>query len=113
MSEQAFDVGSFSSQAVRIYLNRPGFDVLDRSVWEANEIFSFTEGIVDHLPGGGYFVEEQNSSVLWVIQDGLVRYKNVLVHPTTLATTIWPTGRVLCPRLILAVCGSRRSSACV
>ena len=68
MSEQAFEVGSFSSQAVRIYLNRPGFDVLDRSVWEANEIFSFTEGIVDHLPGGGYFVEEQNSSVLWVIQ---------------------------------------------
>jgi hypothetical protein len=78
MSEQAFEVGTFSSQAVRIYLNRPGFDVLDRSVWEANEIFSFTEGIVDHLPGGGYFVEEQNSSVLWVIKDGQVRYKNVL-----------------------------------
>ena len=83
MSDQAFDVGSFSSQAVRIYLNRPGFEVLDPSVWEANEIFSFTEGIVDHLPGGGYFVEEQNSSVLWVIKDGQVRYKNVLPshHP--------------------------------
>jgi len=38
---------------------------------------------VDALPGGGYFVEEQNSSVLWVIQDGVVRYKNVLSshHP--------------------------------
>ena len=58
-------------------------EVLDREVWEENDLYSFTEGIVDALPGGGYFVEEQNSSVLWVIQDGVVRYKNVLPshHP--------------------------------
>lgn len=78
MSDRAYEVGSFSSQVVRIHLNRPGFEVLDQDLWEAHEIYSFTEGEVDHLPGGGYFVEEQNSSVLWVIKEGQVRYKNVL-----------------------------------
>lgn len=78
LSEESFEVSSFSSQAVRIYLNKDKFEVLDRQVWEENDIYSFTEGIVDHLPGGGYFVEEQNSSVLWVIKDGEVLYKNVL-----------------------------------
>ena len=83
MSDRAYEVGSFSSQVVRIHLNRPGFEVLDQDLWEAHEIYSFTEGEVDHLPGGGYFVEEQNSSVLWVIKEGQVRYKNVLPshHP--------------------------------
>ena len=83
MSASSYEVGSYSSQAVRIYLNRPHMEVLDREVWEENDLYSFTEGIVDALPGGGYFVEEQNSSVLWVIQDGVVRYKNVLSshHP--------------------------------
>lgn len=78
MSDQAYEVDKFSSQGVRIYLNRPGFEILDQSIWEENNIYTFTEGIVDHIPSGGYFVEEQNSSILWVIKDGEVRYKGVL-----------------------------------
>ena len=34
--------------------------------------------LVEELADGGYFVEEQNSSVLWVLKDGEVLYKNIL-----------------------------------
>ncbi len=66
-------------------LNRPRLGrARSGAVWEANDLFSFHRGHRGRTSlGGGYFVEEQNSSVLWVIQDGLVRYKNVLSshHP--------------------------------
>ncbi len=54
------------------------FESIAPEIFAQNEIFSFTESLVDEIPGGGYFIEEQNSSVLWVIKDGEVQYKNIL-----------------------------------
>jgi hypothetical protein len=44
----------------------------------ANKIYTFTEGLSEKLFDGAYFVEEQNSGVLWVLKDDEVLYKNVL-----------------------------------
>jgi len=62
----------------RYYLQTGVFERIEQEVFEENQIFSFTESLVDELPNGGYFIEEQNSSVLWVVKDGEVLYKNIL-----------------------------------
>lgn len=62
----------------RYYLQTGTFERIEQPVFNENQIFSFTESLVDELPGGGYFIEEQNSSVLWVVRDGEVLYKNIL-----------------------------------
>jgi hypothetical protein len=62
----------------RYYLQTGTFERIEQPVFNENQIFSFTESLVDELPGGGYFIEEQNSSVLWVVKDGEVLYKNIL-----------------------------------
>lgn len=62
----------------RYYLQTGTFERVEQPVFNENQIFSFTESLVDELPGGGYFIEEQNSSVLWVVRDGEVLYKNIL-----------------------------------
>lgn len=72
------NIGVFTSQAVRCYMGTRRFEVLDRKLFEANDIYSFTEGEVERLSDGSLFVEEQNSSVYWIIKDGQVVYKNIL-----------------------------------
>lgn len=62
----------------RYYLKTGKFEHVEQPVFNENQIFSFTESLMDELPGGGYFIEEQNSSVLWVVKDGEVLYKNIL-----------------------------------
>jgi len=62
----------------RYYLQTGKFEHVEQPVFNENQIFSFTESLVDELPSGGYFIEEQNSSVLWVVKDGEVLYKNIL-----------------------------------
>ena len=43
-----------------------------------NNIFTSTEGTVEQIDDSTFFVEEQNSSLIWVIQNNKILYKNVL-----------------------------------
>lgn len=78
MGSKVIEVPAQYSGIVRYHLGTHRFERIMPEVFAENDIFSFTESIVDEIPGGGYFVEEQNSSVLWVLKDGEVLYKNVL-----------------------------------
>jgi hypothetical protein len=78
LGEHLIHVPTQYSGILRYYLGTGKFERIDQQTFIDNEIFSFTESIVDELPGGGYFVEEQNSSILWIIKDGKVLYKNIL-----------------------------------
>ncbi|HCD48629.1 MAG TPA: hypothetical protein DEQ46_08365, partial [Cryomorphaceae bacterium] len=66
------------SGVLRYYLQSGRYEPIYAELFTRNEIFSFTESLVDALPGGGYYIEEQNSSVLWILKDGEVKYKNIL-----------------------------------
>jgi hypothetical protein len=72
------EIPPFQSEIVRYYLGSDRFERVENRIMSNNNIYTMTEGVVDVLPGGGYFVEEQNSSLLWVIKDGKVRFKGVL-----------------------------------
>jgi hypothetical protein len=63
---------------IRYHLGSGKFERIYPELFAENEIFSFTESLVEELPTGGYYVEEQNSSVMWVLKDGQVKYKNIL-----------------------------------
>ena len=54
------------------------FNVIEEDIFITNKIFTNTEGMVQQLNDSTYFVEEQNSGVLWVINNEKVVYKNVL-----------------------------------
>jgi hypothetical protein len=44
----------------------------------ANKIYTFTEGLSEKIYNETYFVEEQNSGLLWILDNDNVLYKNVL-----------------------------------
>ncbi|MEY2963807.1 MAG: hypothetical protein RL754_1068 [Bacteroidota bacterium] len=67
-----------NSGLVRYYLKENRFEFIEQETFDAYKIFTFTEGLHQKLPGGGYFIEEQNSSVYYIIKDGEVLYKDVL-----------------------------------
>jgi len=73
----------FHSGILRYHLGSGEFEHVERDAFRDYDIYTHTEGLQDAIPGGGYLVEEQNASVLWVIRDGEVLYKNVLKshHP--------------------------------
>lgn len=71
-------MGDFYSNVVRYDLSRDTFSFVDNSLFIENHIFSGTEGLFEYVDDSTYFVEEQNSGLLWVINDGEVIYKNVL-----------------------------------
>ena len=54
------------------------FKSIGDSVFKANDIHTTTEGLVEFLNKDTYFVEEQNSGLLWVIKNDEVIYKNVI-----------------------------------
>jgi hypothetical protein len=78
LAENLIEVAPQFSGVVRYNLASGKFERIYPELFAQNEIFSFTESLVEELPGGGYFIEEQNSSVLWVLKDGEVKYKNIL-----------------------------------
>lgn len=78
LAENLIQVSPQHSGIMRYYLGTGKFESIYPDLFSENEIFSFTEGLVEELAGGGYFIEEQNSSVLWVLKDGEVLYKNIL-----------------------------------
>ena len=78
LAENLIEIAPQFSGVVRYNLASGKFERIYPELFAQNEIFSFTESLVEELPGGGYFIEEQNSSVLWVLKDGEVKYKNIL-----------------------------------
>ncbi len=75
--------GDFYSNIVRYSLKSKRFSFIGDSVFRANKIFTVNEGLVEFIDPETYFVEEQNSGLLWIIRDNEVIYKNVLKsqHP--------------------------------
>ncbi len=69
--------GDFYSDIVSYDLANHTFSFIGDSIFRANKIFSFTESLVDFLDPDTYFVEEQNTSILWIIKNNQVIYKNV------------------------------------
>ena len=70
--------GDFYSNIVRYDFHNNSFSFIGDSVFRANKIFTMTEGLMEFINPTTYFVEEQNSGLLWVIKDKEVIYKNVL-----------------------------------
>ena len=64
---------------VELYdLETDTFAPLWEEVMAANEIMTFSEGLQEFLPDGSVFLEEQNSGILWVINEDEVLYRGVL-----------------------------------
>ena len=66
------------SHVVEYDLASDTFTPLHEELVREHEIMTFSEGLQEPLPDGSYFVEEQNSGVLWVLGDDDVLYKDVL-----------------------------------
>lgn len=47
---------------------------------EEHEIFTITEGLIEYLPSGRVFLEEQNDYRIWVFKDNKVVYKGYFNH---------------------------------
>jgi hypothetical protein len=73
--------GDFYSNLIRYNLKDESFSFIGDSLFRANRIFTYTEGLQEFIAPSTYFVEEQNSGLLWVIKEDEVLYKNVLSSP--------------------------------
>ncbi|ALO14606.1 hypothetical protein L21SP5_00939 [Salinivirga cyanobacteriivorans] len=71
------NLGKFTSNIVSYNFKTGSFSVIGDSVFKKNKIYTYTEGLVEFINPNTYFVEEQNSGLLWVIKDDDVIYKNV------------------------------------
>jgi len=72
------EYGAFTSNIVVYNFETKSYSVIGDSIFRANQIFTYSEGLVEFIRPDMYFVEEQNSGKLWVIKDDEVVYKNVL-----------------------------------
>lgn len=70
--------GELSSNIVQYNFDNDSFSIIGDSLFKANNIFSYTESLQEFIDDDTYFVEEQNSGVLWVIRNNKVLYRNVL-----------------------------------
>lgn len=75
--------GDFYSNIVKYDFRNDRWSFIADSVFRANEIFTHTEGLMEQVGPDTYFVEEQNTGLLWVVNEHDVLYKNVLhsQHP--------------------------------
>jgi arylsulfotransferase ASST len=69
--------GDFYSNIVRYDFSTRSFSFIGDSVFRANKIFTNTEGLMEFTDPTTYFVEEQNTGLIWLIKDDEVIYKNV------------------------------------
>jgi len=81
MSKTLNSLGEFNSNLIRYQLKDNSFEILLEKEFNEHSIFTSTEGTVEQIDDSTFFVEEQNSSVIWVIQNSDILYKNVLVSP--------------------------------
>jgi hypothetical protein len=70
--------GDYYSNIVRYDFGNNSFSFIGDSVFRANKIFTGTEGLMEFVDPSTYFVEEQNTGLIWIIKDDKVLYKNVL-----------------------------------
>ncbi len=72
------NLGKFFSNIVNYDFKTNSFSVIGDSVLKRNRIYTYTEGLMEFIDESTYFIEEQNSGLLWVIKEDEVIYKNVL-----------------------------------
>lgn len=75
--DRAVLAGDFYSNIVSYNLKTKSFSFIGDSVFRANKIFTLNEGLAEFIDQDTYFVEEQNSGILWIIKNDEVIYKNV------------------------------------
>jgi hypothetical protein len=76
-SSKLIDMGDFYSNIVTYDLRNGKFSFIGDSIFRANKIYTKSEGLQIFIDPKTYFVEEQNSGLLWIIRDDEVIYKNV------------------------------------
>ncbi len=69
--------GKFYNNIIKYSLKDQSFSTIGDSLFIENEIYTLNEGLMEFIDPSTYFVEEQNSGLLWVIKDDEVIYKNV------------------------------------
>ncbi len=69
--------GDLWSNIVGYRLWDKNFFFIGDSIFRANSIFTYTEGLQEFLDEETFFVEEQNSGVQWILQNDSVIYKEV------------------------------------
>tara|TARA_B100001063_G_scaffold15856_1_gene12232 strand:+ start:3104 stop:4381 length:1278 start_codon:yes stop_codon:yes gene_type:complete len=77
-NEKTLNVGPFYSEVLIYHFNNESFSKEQEKAITKNEIYSFTEGLCEKLEDGSFFIEEQNSSLIWILKNDSVLYKNVL-----------------------------------
>src|SRR5690606_18172875 len=78
VADSTYSATNLYSNLVYYHANTDTYEVVGKETFAENQIFTFTEGLAEHLPQQGIFVEEQNRGVLWVLDGNEVLYKNVL-----------------------------------
>ena len=78
VAEKRINAGKFNSNVMAYDLKNEGYFHLANQSLRDNQIYTFTEGMSEVLDNGDLFVEEQNSSILWVLRNDEVIYRNVL-----------------------------------
>lgn len=78
ITESKVEIGPIYSQILLYHLNNNSFSLKLEKQMNANKIYTFTEGLSEKIYNGAYFVEEQNSGLLWILDNDNVLYKNVL-----------------------------------
>jgi hypothetical protein len=76
--EEPLNTGEFASGITFYNLATKEFSAPYDSIFKANQIFTHTEGMQEHLGNGYYFVEEQNSGFIYVLNQNKVIYQSVL-----------------------------------
>lgn len=69
--------GDFYSNIVNYDFGSGCLSFIGDSLFRANKIFTYTEGLMEFVDPQTYLVEEQNSGIIWIIKDDQVLYKNV------------------------------------
>jgi hypothetical protein len=76
-SSYVIDNGHFYSNIVTYDFRDGSFSTIGDSIFKANKILTRSEGLVEFIDEETYFVEEQNTGIIWVIKNNEVIYKNV------------------------------------
>jgi hypothetical protein len=76
-SSYVINSGHFYSNIVTYDFRDGSFSTIGDSIFKANKILTRSEGLVEFIDEETYFVEEQNTGIIWVIKNNEVIYKNV------------------------------------
>lgn len=79
-SKDQVQLAHYHSEITLYDLSSGEFTPLHRDLMAAEGIMTFSEGLQEALPGDMWFLEEQNSGILWVVGPDGVAYRGV--HPS-------------------------------